>query len=281
MINDVRRAYFYAHTQRDVYIEVPPEDPNAGPDVLGKLELCLYGTGDAAKGWQEELSRQLEGIGFVRGVGHPSVFWHPTRDVSTIVHGDDYVSSGFDSDLMWLEGELSKAYEIKTQKLGLAKGWERQGKVLNRIVSCTDEGWTIETDPRHAELIVEQLGVAEARAVVSPGIDGAAEDDEDDDVDIVGPDLSRFRGVAARCNYLSFDRPDMQFATKEICREMSKPTTGSLRRLRRIGCYLKGAKRLVWDFKMQDDTDTIDVFTPIATGRAAGGVARAHQGARL
>ena len=138
MINDVRRAYFYAHIQRDVYIEVPPEDPNAGPDVLGKLELCLYGTRDAAKGWQEELSRQLEGIGFVRGVGHPSVFWHPTRDVSTIVHGDDYVSSGFDSDLMWVEGELSKAYEIKTQKFGSAQGWERQGKVFNRIVRGMD-----------------------------------------------------------------------------------------------------------------------------------------------
>ena len=261
MINDVRRAYFYAKIQRDVYIEVPREDSRAGPDVIGKLKLCLYGTRDAAKGWQEELSQQLEQIGFVRGVGHPSVFSHPDRQICTIVHGDDYVSSGLDSDLRWLESELAKSYEIKTQLLGLDKGWERQGKVLNRIVSCSEEGWTIEADPRHAELIVEQLGVEDTRAVVSPGIDGAEEEDNDEDVDIVGADLTRFRGVAARCNYLSFDRPDAQYATKEICREMSKPTTGSLRRLRRIGCYLKGARRLVWDFKMQDEVDTIDVYT--------------------
>ena len=68
MINDVRRAYFYASIQRDVYIEVPREDPDAGLDVLGKLELCLYGIRDAAKGLQDELSRHLEGIVFVRGV---------------------------------------------------------------------------------------------------------------------------------------------------------------------------------------------------------------------
>ena len=107
---------------------------------------------------------------------------------------------------------------------------------------------------------------------MSPGIDGAEEEDNDEDVDIVGADLTRFRGVAARCNYLSFDRPDAQYATKEICREMSKPTTGSLRRLRRIGCYLKGARRLVWDFKMQDEVDTIDVYTDSdwATAGAAG-----------
>ena len=109
MINDVRRAYFYAHIQRDVYIEVPAEDPRAGRDVLGKLELCLYGTRDAAKGWQDELSRQLENVGFVRGIGHPSVFWHPERDICTIVHGDDYVSSGLDDDLEWMEVELAKS----------------------------------------------------------------------------------------------------------------------------------------------------------------------------
>ena len=51
MINDVRRAYFYAKATRDIYIEIPAEDDEAGPDVLGKLELCLYGTRDAAKGW--------------------------------------------------------------------------------------------------------------------------------------------------------------------------------------------------------------------------------------
>ena len=42
---------------------------------------------------------------------------------------------------------------------------------------------------------------------------------------------------------------------------MSNPTNGSLRRLRRIGCYLKGAKRLVWDFKLQDEVETLDVYT--------------------
>ena len=114
----------------------------------------------------------------------------------------------------------------------------------------------MEADPRHAELIIEQLGVESARVAASAGVDGVEEDDREDDVDIVGADLTRFRGVAARCNYLSFDRPDAQFAMKVICREMSNPTTGSLRRLRRIGCYLKGCKRFVGlqDARRMQDT---------------------------
>ena len=48
MVNDVARAYFYAKINRDVYIELPKEDPKADPNMLGRLRLCLYGTRDAA-----------------------------------------------------------------------------------------------------------------------------------------------------------------------------------------------------------------------------------------
>ena len=50
MMNDVRRATFYVKIQRDVYVELPKENPDHGKGFLGKLKLCLYGTRDAAKG---------------------------------------------------------------------------------------------------------------------------------------------------------------------------------------------------------------------------------------
>ena len=261
MINDVRRAYFYAKATRDLYIELPSEDPEAGPDKLGKLKLCLYGTRDAAKGWQDTLSEQLESCGYRRGVGHPSVFWHPERDLLTLAHGGDYVTSGDDEDLEWLESQLKASYEIQTQRIGRCPGYEAEGKVLNRIVRCESAGWRLEADPRHAELIIEQLGLDKVRPAATQGIDGQDEIDNDDDVEILGSDATRFRGVAARCNYLAFDRPDIQYSTKEICIEMSKPTTGSLRRLRRLGQYLRGKPRLVWNFDFQDEDLVIDVFS--------------------
>ena len=171
MVNDVRRAYFYSKASRDIYIEIPSEDPEAGPNVLGKLELSLCGTRDAAKNWQDTLSAQLVSIGFARGAGHPAVFHHAERNIMTLVHGDDYLSSGFQDDLDWLESELSAAYEIKTQRIGAGNGCEREGKALNRIVRYTEEGYELEADPRHAELIVEQLGVGGNRPVITPGID--------------------------------------------------------------------------------------------------------------
>ena len=40
-----------------------------------------------------------------------------------------------------------------------------------------------------------------------------------------------------------------------------KPTTGSLRRLKRLCQHLLGKPRLVWDYEMQESQDTIDVYS--------------------
>ena len=81
------------------------------------------------------------------------MFLHPDR---TLVCGDDYVSSGRQADLDWMEIQLQAAYEIQTQKLGLDAGCVSEGKVLNRIVRCNEDAWSREADPRHAEFIIEQ-----------------------------------------------------------------------------------------------------------------------------
>ena len=65
-------------------------------------------------------------------------------------------------------------------------------------------------------------------------------------------DASEYRALAARANYLGLNRPDIQYAVKEICRRMSNSTRGDFRRLRRLGRYLVGRPRSVWCFEFQD-----------------------------
>ncbi len=69
-----------------------------------------------------------------------------------------------------------------------------------------------------------------------------------------------FRGVSARCNYLSADRPDVQYAAKEVCRFMAKPSTLSYSALRRLGRYLVGRPRLVYEYDFQK-AGRLDVYS--------------------
>ena len=41
-------------------------------------------------------------------------------------------------------------------------------------------------------------------------------------------EVRSFRSAAARCNYLAADRPNIVFATKELCRAMYNPTEESV-----------------------------------------------------
>ena len=59
------------------------------------------------------------------------------------------------------------------------------------------------------------------------------------DSDLLNPsEATRFRSLGARANYLGLDRPDIQFATKEICRSMAKPSRGGMIRMKRLSRYL-------------------------------------------
>ena len=78
--------------------------------------------------------------------------------------------------MTWLESKLMKAYEIKIQKLGMGNGYKSEGNVLNRVLRCSKDGWEMEADSRHAELVVEQLGLKDDKGIGTPGLSGADED---------------------------------------------------------------------------------------------------------
>ena len=47
--------------------------------------------------------------------------------IKTLVHGDDYLSSGSRASLDWLEKQLSEEYEIKTQRVCGIEGCAKDG----------------------------------------------------------------------------------------------------------------------------------------------------------
>ena len=63
---DISRAYFNAMIEREVFFELPPE-AGYGRGHVGRLVKCLYGTRDAAQGWEGTYRGALEELGFKRG----------------------------------------------------------------------------------------------------------------------------------------------------------------------------------------------------------------------
>ena len=173
MINDVKKAYFYAPATRRVFVALPDEDRLPGEEGLCALLLkSLYGTRDAAYNWTEAYTKALIDLGFTKGESSPCNFYHKTRNICTVVHGDDFFSEGAAEELKWLNAGLSRAFQIKTEVLGPdgKNGEQLEIRFLNRIVQWRPEGITWEADPRHAELIIQQLELEDCAPVVTPGV---------------------------------------------------------------------------------------------------------------
>ena len=118
--------------------------------------------------------------------------------------------------MKWLQGMLAAMFEIKSQIIGHDAEFKQEGKILHRVVRATPQGFEMEADQRHAELIIEALGLEDHKGVATAGIDEPPEED----VPLGSEKSFAYRSLASRANYLAIDRPDIMFATKDLCRKM-------------------------------------------------------------
>ena len=261
MSNDVRRAYFFAPATRPIYVELPDEAGEKS-DKCGRLLKSLYGTRDAANNWSQAYSKILLDIGFKQGVSNPCLFFHSERNIRTVVHGDDFLSAAEGSQLTWLQKELSKQLDIKTERMGEPED-QKQMKFLNRVITWEKGGIRYEADPRHAEIVVKALGLENGKAVVTPGvsIEGVRDTDDKTNPLMKGAQATEYRAVTARLNFLAQDRPDLQYAVKELSRNMSAPRIKDHEALKRVGRYLLHRPRVTFLYEWQSPPKELTIFT--------------------
>ena len=91
------------------------------------------------------------------------------------VHGDDFTVSAPVEDLTWLHIELAKVWSVKQQILELGEGVQRQVRILNRLLTWTENGIEYEADQRHADITNKQMGLTASKLVVTPAVNDSAQ----------------------------------------------------------------------------------------------------------
>ena len=153
--------------------------------------------------------------------------------------------------------------------MGSRKCESTEARILNRIVRRTTQGWEYEADQRHAGIIVQSLGLNDAKGFSTPGELEKPWILEQPDELLKADEASNYRSIVARVNFLAQDRADIQFATKEVCRDMSNPTESSKRKLKRLGRYLLSKPRVVNLYPFSGGRQAIYGGTLTPIGQAA------------
>ena len=257
---DVKRAHFCADATRELYVELPPESGHSS-EYVGRLKKSMYGCRDAGMNWELTIAKVMTRLGFIQGKSSPCLYHHPSKNLKCVVHGDDFTTLGPRSGLDWLHKELEKEWMITVRGIlgpPSVPNCLRSITILRRIVTWDENGISWEADQRHSDILLQELGVTGMNIKTPAARDRQpASDDEDP---LPAEQIFKYRSLAMRASYLSQDRPDLQYACRELAKGMSKPTNGNWKSLKRIARYLKYRPRVVQRFRGQESLSELTVW---------------------
>lgn len=225
MFLDFTRAFLYGDAERELYIEIPDEDPDKKGGInVGRLRKAMYGTRDAPAVWQILHKNILTELNFKPSRTTPCVYWNRERQLRVVAHVDDFLVTGPKGELLALKASLKRDYEVDGDVLSVEEGDAKQAEFLGRTISAQDWGIEIEADGRLAKGLLEEFDPESKLRADTPGM--KLEEDETPKELMVAAGAHKFRRGAPKLNYLAQDRADLSFASKEISRRMSAPAVG-------------------------------------------------------
>ena len=115
---DFTKAFLYGDMEREVYIELPDEDPQKEFGMVGRLRKAMYGTRAAPQVWQGVVKRVMNKLGFEESIVQPCVYYNKLRDLRVVTHVDDFLCGGPRDALLWLKKNLQNEFELKHEVLG-------------------------------------------------------------------------------------------------------------------------------------------------------------------
>lgn len=121
--------------------------------------------------------------------------------MSLTCHGDDFLITGSLEIIGWLGVRFKQKYEIDIIKLGLQPGSNLEISISNSVLRLRKHGIEYESGQRHAEAIVEELGLSNSRSVSTPATADSRDDDQVEDGELDARGATPFRSVDTRFNF--------------------------------------------------------------------------------
>ena len=94
-------------------------------DMVGQLNLSMYGTREAAATWQEKVNEVMTSLNFEQSLYNPCLYINKLYNIETMIHGYDFMSVGEQQSLTWFRKGLENEFELKTSVIGWQPTMER------------------------------------------------------------------------------------------------------------------------------------------------------------
>ena len=115
-------------------------------------------------------------------------------------------------------------------------------RILNRVLRWTFEGIEYEPDQRHAEHVIQRMGLETGKpsGVTGVATDNLKDDEREKHPVLRGTEATEYRALAKKMNYPALDRVELQYAAKGISKDIASPRSCDWTLLKKVAKYLVG-----------------------------------------
>ena len=217
----------------------PPAEYYTHHNILWKLHKAMYGLRTSPKAWQEHLAQVLKDLGLQRLVSEPNVYKNILGTLYVMAYVDDLLFFGEDT-------EVTRVFKaIQAQVLLRPTGELLIGHTISFLGrQLTNKGEYIEITlgDKYMNNLLEEQDMHNSRPVNTPGT--AALKTTTDDTALTPEEHKQYRRAVGKLQWMTYTRPDICYATKELARDLTAPTANSQLKLKHLLRYLQGTRSL-------------------------------------
>ena len=271
IVGDVTQAFVHADMDEKIVTTVPKDLDGLVMQIDGQeivlhegdfLEVlkALYGYRRSPRLWQHFFFDKIEKSKTVSMKGllsEPALYVDMIRKVISVVHVDDILAIGAPIVDEFFK-ELTET--VLLREVGRLVQNDDKVTFLGRTITRTAKGYQIEASQVIIDAIVREASVQDSKKVDTPAVKytkGQLEQARDLDA----TESTAYRSLLGKEMYVSWDRPDIQFATSTAARSGVAPTTVDEMKLKRIAKYLHHRRRLRWKYELEEFKDQLFVYT--------------------
>ena len=237
---DISTAFLHAAAATaDLYMYPPKEFYRPEDNIIWKLLKAIYGLRSSPKAWQNHLAEVLQQLGLQRSTAEPNIFMTPTRDCYILVYVDDLLFLGE-------QQVVDKLFTAIQQHLLLRPtGTLEPGKTvsfLGRSITNNGDSYDISLSQDYVANILEENNMLNCNPAPAPGTSALKAPTADHEQPLSTDEHAAYRRTVGKLQWMTYTRPDISYATKELARALQAPTTADQQKLKHLLRYLKGTQ---------------------------------------
>ena len=238
---DVSTAFLHAPAATDnLYMWPPTELYPSGHNTttVWKLNKAIYGLRSSPKSWQDHFAQVLQQMGLSRLTSEPNVYRNNEQTMFVMVYVDDLLFLGQQQEVDKTFKEVPKHVLLRpTGTLGIGQTIQ----LLGRDIHNNGDYFEVSLKPEYITTLLKETKMETSNSASAPRT-ATLKQSTNDEAPLDAQEHADYRRAVGKFQWLTYTRPDISFATKELARDLQQPTQQSLRKVKHLLRYLRGTQ---------------------------------------